>query len=57
VNTQAYIDSLFQHYEQNPALAAFVLLTMFFGVKFSWLAIVAALIAQMLILAAFTKPN
>jgi len=37
------------------AIAAFVLLTMLFGLKFSWLAIAAALIGQMLILATFTK--
>ncbi|MDR1616784.1 MAG: permease prefix domain 1-containing protein [Syntrophomonadaceae bacterium] len=37
------------------AIAAFVLLTILFGLKFSWLAAVAALIFQMLILAAFTK--
>ncbi|MCG1013044.1 hypothetical protein JT739_10615 [Tepidanaerobacter sp. GT38] len=37
------------------AIAAFILLTMLFGLKFSWLAIAAALIGQMLILATFTK--
>lgn len=37
------------------AIAAFILLTILFGLKFSWLAIVAALIGQMLVLATFTK--
>lgn len=37
------------------AIVAFILLTMLFGLKFSWLAIAAALIGQMLILATFTK--
>lgn len=37
------------------AIAAFILLTILFGIKFSWLAIVAALIGQMLVLAMFTK--
>jgi len=37
------------------AIAAFILLTMLSGFKFSWLAFVAALIGQMLILAMFTK--
>lgn len=39
------------------AIAAFILLTILFGIKFSWLAIVAALIGQMLVLAMFTKSN
>ncbi|HOQ10592.1 MAG TPA: permease prefix domain 1-containing protein [Syntrophomonadaceae bacterium] len=38
-------------------IAAFILLTILFGFKFSWLAIVAALIGQMLILATFTKSH
>ncbi len=37
------------------AIAAFILLTILFDLKFSWLAIAAALIGQMLILAMFTK--
>ncbi|MDR2355852.1 MAG: permease prefix domain 1-containing protein [Clostridiales Family XIII bacterium] len=37
------------------ALAAFALLTMLFGLKFSWIALIAALIGQMLVLAGFTK--
>lgn len=37
------------------AIALFILLTILFGFKFSWLAIVVALIGQMLILAMFTK--
>jgi len=37
------------------AIALFILLTILFGFKFSWLALVAALIGQMLILAMFTK--
>jgi len=37
------------------AIAAFILLTILCGLKFAWLAIAAALIGQMLILAAFTK--
>lgn len=37
------------------AIAVFILLTMLFGLKFSWLAIAAALIGQMLVLGMFTK--
>lgn len=37
------------------AIAGFILLTILFGLKFSWLAIAAALIGQMLILATFIK--
>ncbi|MDR0648009.1 MAG: permease prefix domain 1-containing protein [Synergistaceae bacterium] len=37
------------------AIAAFILLTILFGVKFSWLALAAALVGQMLVTAAFTK--
>lgn len=37
------------------AIAAFILLTILFGLKFSWLAFVVALIGEMLILAMFTK--
>jgi hypothetical protein len=37
------------------AIAVFVLLTITIGIKFSWLAIVAALIGQMLVLSMFTK--
>lgn len=37
------------------AIAGFILLTLTVGIKFSWLAIVAALIGQMLVLAMFTK--
>jgi hypothetical protein len=37
------------------AIAGFIALTVLFGFKFSWLAIVAALIAQMLVMAAFAK--
>ncbi|MBA4602003.1 permease prefix domain 1-containing protein [Thermoactinomyces mirandus] len=37
------------------AIAAFILLTILFGIKFSWLAIVVALIGQMIVLAMFTK--
>lgn len=37
------------------AIAGFVLLTMLVGIKFSWLAIVAALVIQMIVMAAFTK--
>jgi hypothetical protein len=39
------------------AIAAFVLLTILFGFKFSWLAFAAALVGQMLVLARFTKPG
>ena len=37
------------------AAAVFVLLTILFGLKFSWLAIVAALVGQMIVLAMFAK--
>lgn len=37
------------------AIAVFILLTMLFSLKFSWLAIAAALIGQMLVLGMFTK--
>lgn len=37
------------------AMAGFVLLTMLVGIKFSWLAIVAALVVQMIIMAMLTK--
>ncbi|MDR1961122.1 MAG: permease prefix domain 1-containing protein [Gracilibacteraceae bacterium] len=37
------------------AIAIFVLLTIILGIKFSWLAIVAALVGQMLLQAAFSK--
>lgn len=37
------------------AIAVFVLLTIIVGIKFSWLAIVAGLIGQMIVLAMFTK--
>ena len=37
------------------AIAVFILLTMLFGLKFSWLAIAAALIGQMLVLGMLTK--
>jgi hypothetical protein len=39
------------------AVAAFILLTLLFGFKFSWLAIVAALVGEMLLLGAFTKSD
>lgn len=39
------------------AIALFVLCTILFGIKFSWLAIVAALVIQMIIMAAFAKPR
>ena len=39
------------------AIAMFILLTITIGIKFSWLAIVAALIGQMLVLSAFSKQN
>ncbi|MDR3294955.1 MAG: permease prefix domain 1-containing protein [Clostridiales Family XIII bacterium] len=39
------------------AVAVFVLLVLLVGIKFSWLAFVAALIAQMLVLSAFTKES
>lgn len=37
------------------AIAGFILLTFTVGIKFSWLVIVVALIAQMLVMAGFTK--
>lgn len=39
------------------AIAAFILLIITIGIKFSWLALVAALIGQMLVLSAFSKQN
>jgi hypothetical protein len=39
------------------AVAVFVLLTITVGIKFSWMAVVAALIGQMLALSAFSKRN
>ncbi|NLM46689.1 MAG: hypothetical protein GX200_07805 [Firmicutes bacterium] len=47
--------SLFSGALWIAAIAAFVLLTILFGLKFSWLAIVAALVGQLLIQAMFTK--
>jgi MFS family permease len=37
------------------AIACFILLTITIGIKFSWLAIVVALVTQMLVMAGFTK--
>jgi hypothetical protein len=39
------------------AIAAFILLTITVGIKFSWLAFAVALIGQMLVLSAFSKRN
>jgi hypothetical protein len=39
------------------AIALFVLLTILVGILFSWLAIVAAIVGQMLLLAEFSKED
>jgi hypothetical protein len=39
------------------AIAGFVMLTILFGIQFSWLALVAALVIQLVIMASLAKAN